>query len=143
MFSEFFSAAVNEILKTRTANSARTLKASRTRYAKNIADNMNINLDFSCNNWYIIVRQLEQLGNTPTTTTASAPISGISSSRRLPYSVKSNNSSLGVPLSEDDKREIIASYNNVETKDIRRLNSSEKYLENIMKDFCEKSNYLQ
>ncbi|KAI9473466.1 MAG: hypothetical protein EXX96DRAFT_488047 [Benjaminiella poitrasii] len=143
MFSDFVVAALDEITKTGKAKSTRILKSSWVRWVTEVANEMNITLNFTHDNWYIVENRLQQLTNETIITAAPVSLETMSSSQRISSSARSSKSSLGISLSEEDKRRVIASYNSLDVSNMWKLDSSGRYLENIMKTFCEESNYLQ
>lgn len=143
MLSDLVVAALDEITKTRKAKSTRILKTAWARWVTEVADEINITLNFTHNNRYIVENRLQQLKNEIIITAAPASLETMSSSQRTPSSARSSKSSLGISLSEEDKGRVLASYNSLDVSNMWKLDSSGRYLENIMKTFCKESNYLQ
>ncbi|EIE83715.1 hypothetical protein RO3G_08420 [Rhizopus delemar RA 99-880] len=105
--------ALNKMMKTQTTNSARILKATWLRWVTEVANEMNITLNFTHDNWYIVENCLQQLENVSTMTPVPASLETMSLSQRTTFLDKSIKSLLKISLSEDDKRRVFASYNSL------------------------------
>ncbi|CEP16660.1 hypothetical protein [Parasitella parasitica] len=87
---------------------------------------MSITVDYKYDKWHIIEKRL-RLEKSPTITSTPSSDETISapSSSSDTISSRSSKSTLGIPLSDDDKINILG-----------------LCFEKLMRDFCEKSNYL-
>jgi hypothetical protein len=143
MFSDIILAASDEIIKTRSSGTLRLLKSSWTRWVSVVAKEMNITVDYKYNNWHIIERRLqsEKLSSITPSLSSDVTISTQSSSNSFILN-KSKKSTLGVPLSEDDKTTVLETYDRLESSQMWCL-SSQRCVEKVMRDFCESCIYLQ
>ncbi|KAI9480884.1 MAG: hypothetical protein EXX96DRAFT_196558 [Benjaminiella poitrasii] len=123
MFPDFVIAALDEITKTRKTKLARILNATWVRWAIDVANKMNITLNFIHDSWYIVENRLQQLKNESIMTATLASSETMSSSQRRPSSARSGKSSLGISLSEKDKGRVLASYNNLDVSNMWKLDS--------------------
>lgn len=143
MFSDSVVAASDEIIKTRSTDSIRLLKSSWKRWVSIVAKQMNITVDYKYENWHIIKKRLrlEKL-QTITSTPSSDEIISAPSSSNNTISSRSSKSTLGIPLSDGDKIKILGLYDRLENLQMWFL-SFGRCVEKAMRDFSEKSNYLQ
>lgn len=143
MFSDFVVAASDEIIKTRSTDSIRLLKGLWRKWVSIVAKQMNITVDYKYENWHIIEKRLrlEKLPTITSTPSSDEIISAPSSSNNT-ISSSSSKSTLGIPLSDDDKIKILGLYDRLENLQMWCL-SSGRSVEKVMRDFSEKSNYLQ
>lgn len=149
MFSDFVVAASDEIIKTRSTDEIRLLRSSWKKWVSIVAKQMNITVDYNYDNWHIIEKRLrlEKLSTITSTPSSDETISAPSPSNntissRSSKSSKSSKSTLGIPLSDDDNIKILGLYDRLEDLQMWSL-SSDRCVEKVMRDFCEKSNYLQ
>lgn len=142
MFSDFVVAASDEIIKTRSTDSIRLLKGSWRKWVSIVAKQMNITVDYKYENWHIIEKRLrlEKLPTITSTPSSDEIISAPSSSNNT-ISSSSSKSTLGIPLSDDDKIKMLGLYDRLENLQMWCL-SSGRSVEKVMRDFSEKSNYL-